>query len=161
MPEEISLEAYRKLVKAPAKPVYAATEAEEQSAYFDWIANVTPREPRLRWARHWPNGEYRTKATAAKLQRMGVASGPLDVWLFVPSQGHCGLVLEFKTAKGTTSTEQDEWIAHLAQSGWYVAVPRSWIVAARITLWYLGYPESRYAHFGSALVLLEGQPHEK
>jgi hypothetical protein len=91
-----------------------------------------------------PNGGYRDKITAGKLKAEGVKQGVPDVFLPLPCPstigGHtryCGLYVEMKRPKtgtqrkGTTSAEQDDWIAYLRQAGYAVGVVFDWREAAR------------------------------
>ena len=59
-------------------------EWREQEALFQWAALHTPQEPKLALLYAVPNGELRSKATAAKLQKMGVKAGVPDMCLPVP-----------------------------------------------------------------------------
>lgn len=137
MPTEMTLEEYREKYATRQRP--RATEAQEQIALFEWIGIVLPREPRLRWAFHVPNGEFRHKATAGKLKAMGVRPGVPDIWLPVPARslGYVGLVIELKSATGALSPVQSEWLAHLRLAGWHTFVAYGWIDAAKHICWYL------------------------
>jgi hypothetical protein len=91
-----------------------------------------------------PNGGYRDKITAGKLKAEGVKQGVPDVFLPLPCPSaisgnirYCGLYIELKRPKtgtqrkGTTSAEQDDWIAYLRQAGYAVSVVFDWREAAR------------------------------
>lgn len=141
----VTLEEYHELIKPKSKrkaAKYAATEAQEQIALLDWIAKVEPREGRLGRLFHVPNGEYRDKATGAKLQRMGVRPGVPDLWLVERSRGYVGCVIELKAAGGSTSDAQRAWLDHLCDQGWYAVTCYGWIAAARRLCWYLDQDEA-------------------
>ncbi len=93
-----------------------------------------------------PNGGYRDKITAGKLKAEGVKRGVPDICLPLPMQhqlagrspfGYCGLYVELKRPKtttqraGTTSPEQDDWIAYLRGAGYAVSVVFNWRDAAK------------------------------
>lgn len=70
-----------------------------------------------------PNGGKRDKREAARLKAEGVRAGMLDLVLPLarvrPSGGiWCGLYLELKVGRNTTSPEQDEWIEKLTAEGY-------------------------------------------
>lgn len=113
-------------------------EASMQAAFFQWVDTVKGRVPDLAYCAHWPNGEYRDKATAVKLQAMGVRRGPLDVWLYVRRGRHVGMAFDFKSPSGKLTPEQIDWVAHLRGQGWYVATFTNWVIAAREVADYLG-----------------------
>lgn len=121
------------------------SEASEQAAFFEWAAIAEPKIPELAFLAHWPNGEYRTKATAAKLQRMGVRCGPLDVWLFARRGIHPGMVFEFKSKRGKLTDAQLVWGSRLSGDGWKVDMFTDWQDAARSVCIYLG---ADYSQFG-------------
>lgn len=138
MPELMTLEEYHQEFGKPRqRAAYQAREADEQQALFQWIETVTPREPRLAYAFHVPNGELRDKATAAKLQRMGVKPGVPDIWLPVPSRGYSGLVMELKIPGGKPTPEQEHWMRELRVFNWCAGVEYGWLHGARSLCWYL------------------------
>jgi hypothetical protein len=73
---------------------------------------------------HLPFGEYRTKATAARLKRMGVVAGWPD-FILMPPTG-LGHFLELKRARGgTLSDAQSGFAAWCAANGVPYAVVKS------------------------------------
>lgn len=109
-----------------------AKEAEEQEALFEWAARLEGKYPDLKWMYHIANGEKRDKATAAKLQRMGVKSGVLDIFLPVAVNGFHGMYVEMKRLRGgVLSQEQLDWIDHLMRQGYYVLSCKGWEDASR------------------------------
>lgn len=112
--------------KEPSK--IKTTEAREQSLLVIWSHRKAVRDlmPELKWLHHSPNGEKRDIRTGNKLKSMGVKRGFPDLLLPVRIDANTpGLVIEMKSATGSTSPEQKEWLKHLAQQGWIVAVARS------------------------------------
>ena len=116
------------------------SEYTEQAALFEWATTVEGRIPDLAWLAHWPNGEYRTKATAARLKAAGVRRGPPDIWLPVRRLHYVGFVCELKARRGRLTPDQERWLAHLAAQGWWTGVYHDWTDAARALCTYLGYP---------------------
>ena len=131
-------------------------EWQEQQALFEWARLHEQAEPRLSLLYHSPNGELRTKATAAKLQQMGVKSGVPDVHLpisvqvlvvgaagFVVPQIYHGCWIELKRLRGVAQATpaQAWWITRLIEEGHYAAVCHGWVEAARKLCWYLHRPD--------------------
>lgn len=139
MPELMTLEAYHQEFGKPRqRAAYTAREADEQIALFQWIETVTSREPRIAWAFHVPNGEYRHKATAVKLKAMGVRPGVPDVFLPVSAHGYVGLAIELKVDGNEPDPEQRRWLQQLREVGWFANVYHGWVAAALAITWYLG-----------------------
>lgn len=120
------------------------SERTEQEALFDFLARLEGRIPELKWAFHVPNGEKRDKATAARLQRMGVRKGVPDVLLPVTRYdpqtnivSH-GLAIELKHGRGRETPEQLMWLGYLKRQGWQTATCYGWTEAARLLVRYLG-----------------------
>lgn len=98
-----------------------------------------------------PNGGQRDKITAGKLKAEGVKRGVPDICLPLPMYKepcagsarigtfaqYCGLYVEMKRPKaegqraGSTSDDQDDWIAYLRSVGYAVSVCFDWIAAAK------------------------------
>lgn len=72
-----------------------------------------------------PNGGKRNPKEAVRLKAEGVLSGIPDVCIAHPTSWYHGLYLEFKTAKGRTSQNQQDVIAQLRANGYRVDVVRS------------------------------------
>ena len=139
MPELMTLAEYHQEFGKPRqRAAYTAREADEQIALFQWIETVTSREPRLAWAFHVPNGEYRHKATAGRLKAMGVRQGVPDIFLPVSAQSYVGLAIELKVDGNDLSEEQDRWLQQLREVGWFANVYHGWVAAALAITWYLG-----------------------
>jgi hypothetical protein len=127
-------------VRAPAD-----SEAAHHEALVAACRLLTPRLPALAWLVHVPNGEYRPKTTAARLQRMGVQPGVPDFLLFWASgPQHVGLALELKRPSrqserdGGVSRDQARWLDHLESQGWCCVIAWSAEEALTEILRYLG-----------------------
>lgn len=101
-----------------------------------------PQHPELRWFFHVPNGGARSKAAAGKLKAAGVRPGVPDYLLPVAVRGvdfWRGLAIELKRTKGgAASSEQSDWLAHLDDEGWRVAICKGHAHAWREICEYLG-----------------------
>lgn len=100
-------------------------EHDEQSAFFQWIADNAARHPAFESVFAIPNGGFRHKPTAMRLQREGVRAGVPDIFVAYPSRGKGGMFIEMKRAGGKASdvrTTQWEWLERLEQNNYAVAV---------------------------------------
>lgn len=115
-------------------------EEIEQARVIKWSHKVAVRDlmPALRWLHHSPNGGKRDALAGAQMKALGVKPGWPDLILPARSRGNPGLVIEMKSATGSTSKEQKEWLAHFEQQGWRVEVARSAQEARTILCQYLG-----------------------
>ncbi len=108
----------RQATKTPA--LTGPSEDQIQIALFQWLdlqhPDIAP------WAHHSPAGGARSAVTGARFKAMGVRRGFPDFALYVPRAGFCGLAIELKAAKGRPTTEQIEWLDHLASAGWMAAL---------------------------------------
>ena len=95
------------------------------------------RHPELRLLFAVPNGGDRHPATAAKLKAEGVRPGVPDYVLPVARAGFHGLAIELKTASGSASREQKQWLADLREQGWRAEVCRGWEQALNTLTEYL------------------------
>ncbi len=123
------------------KPVCRSEEIE-QARVVRWshLPSVRALMPDLRWLHHSPNGGRRDAVTGAQLKAMGVKTGFPDLILPVRAAGRAGLVIEMKSATGSTSAPQKEWIAHFKAQGWEFGLARSAQQARTILCLYLGIP---------------------
>jgi hypothetical protein len=94
-------------------------EELEQSHFFQWLWNHFPKEKQL-LIFAIPNGgnrpkeEYITKSgerkkwcpEGAKLKRLGVVKGVLDIFVSIPRFPYHGLYIEFKSPDQSLSKEQ-------------------------------------------------------
>lgn len=98
-----------------------------------------------------PNGGLRDKITAGNLKREGVKRGVPDIFLPVPRGGYNGLFVEMKRRttgkgasrrqKGSTSDEQDDWIARLRARGYGAAAVVGFEAARQLIRDYLAQGE--------------------
>ena len=116
------------------------TEAQVHAAVIAWCRLVAPRDPQLRYLYHTPNGELRSKATAGRLQALGVAAGVPDLLWPVPRCGATGLALELKRRGGVASAAQADWLALYANTGWqtHTIASDDWRDAAAVIAGYSG-----------------------
>lgn len=143
--EELTLDEYRRLVRAPArrtaKATLARSEHGEQAALFETVAVYAPRYVELELLFAIPNGGERHGAVAAKMKAEGQKAGVPDICLPVARQGFHGLFLELKVGRNTPSPEQEQWMARLREQGYRVEVCHGMDVAWNIIRDYLGIEE--------------------
>lgn len=114
------------------------TEAQEQSALFEWAARMQGKYPTLRYMFAIPNGGSRNLIEARHLKEQGVKAGVPDIFLPSPAGMYCGLFIEMKRQKGgTVRPEQMEWLAELNRAGYKAVVARGFDEARQIILEYL------------------------
>ena len=114
------------------------TEAEEQTALFEWAELQSGRFPEVRLLYHVPNGGSRNKTEAARLRAQGVKAGVPDLCLPVARGGKHGLYIELKRQRGgRTSEEQEGWIKALRKQGFAAEVCKGWQEAAEMIVEYL------------------------
>ena len=106
-------------LQRPVKKPRARPEYDLHCAVVEYIHSVWPTN----LAHHAANGEIRSKATAAKLKRMGVRRGVPD--LCVPYGGGRTLWLEIKASRGRASAQQEAFIQRLRDFDHKVAIIRS------------------------------------
>lgn len=116
------------------------SEEIEQARVIKWSHKVAVRTlmPDLKWLHHSPNGGKRDALAGAQMKALGVKKGWPDLILPVRVDANTpGLVIEMKSATGSTSPEQKEWLEHFKTQGWIVAVARSAAEARTELCWYL------------------------
>ena len=95
------------------------TEAQEQTAVFNWAAVMVRRWPELRLLHHIPNGGSRNAREAHNLRMQGVKAGIPDIFLPVARGGWHGLYIEMKRRKGgRLSDEQAAMLEALREQGY-------------------------------------------
>lgn len=103
--------------------------------------------PELEWLHAIPNGGRRDGFTAALMKAEGVKKGICDINLPLPMRWesgdirYCGFYMELKRPtsgkaqtrkqKGSTSTDQDQFIAYARKVGYAVSVAFGWQAATR------------------------------
>lgn len=120
-----------------SNPIVRTSEHVEQVTLMRWAALQERRYPELALLYHIPNGEYRAKATAARLKQAGVRSGIPDLDLPVARGPWHGLRIELKAKGGRTSPEQAQWIEALTAEGYLARVCVGWEAARDLILEYL------------------------
>lgn len=126
-------------------------EEIEQARVIKWSHKVAVRDlmPALRWLHHSPNGGKRDAMAGAQMKALGVKKGFPDLILPVRVTAdnllgfHPGLVIEMKSATGSTSPEQKEWLAHFEAQDWEIRVARSASEARTHLCQYLGIPPNQ------------------
>lgn len=118
------------------------TEEVEQARLIRWSHLPRVREilPALRWLHHSPNGGERSAFAGAQMKALGAKPGFPDLILPVASGTHPGLIIEMKSATGTTSERQKEWIGHFEAQNWQTRIARSAQEARTHLCQYLGIP---------------------
>lgn len=114
------------------------TEAEEQTALFEWAQLMEKQLPPLTMMYAVPNGGSRNKIEAANLKRQGLQAGVPDICLAYPSGGFHALYIEMKVGKNKPSQKQKEWLGNLAKVGYATAVCYSCNEAITAIRKYLG-----------------------
>lgn len=113
------------------------TEAEEQTALFQWAALKEHTCPPLKMMYAVPNGGSRHRKEAMNLKLQGLKAGVPDICLAYPSGGYHGLYIELKVGKNKPSDKQKEWLSNLSAAGYMTAVCYGWMEAKRIIEIYL------------------------
>lgn len=113
------------------------TEAEEQTALFEWAALMEGRIPALKMLFAIPNGGSRHKMEAINLKRQGLKAGVPDVCLAYPSSGYHGLYIEMKVGKNKPSQVQKQWLSNLSEAGYKSVVCYSFNDAMKTIMDYL------------------------
>ena len=98
------------------------TEDGEQEVVIQWAAIVSHARPELLNLYHVPNEGKRSKAEAARQQRLGLRRGVPDLILDYPKGIYHGLRVEMKVKPNKTTTDQEAWLERLERAGYFVAV---------------------------------------
>ena len=114
------------------------SEHDEQVALFQFARVFAGRVPELELLFAIPNGEFRHKATAARLRAAGVKAGVPDIFLPVVRNGKAGLFIELKIGTNRTSAFQNWWLSALHAQGYACHVCYGWVEAAITIVRYLG-----------------------
>jgi len=108
-------------------------EQYEQIAFFEWARFYQFYD----YLYHVPNGGQRNIREGARLKKMGVKAGILDINLDYGNRGYHGLRIELKVRKGKISSLQQGWLDRLNKVGYHAVVVYGWEKAKDIVLWYL------------------------
>ncbi|MCI8442549.1 MAG: VRR-NUC domain-containing protein [Provencibacterium sp.] len=117
-----------------------STEAEEQTALFQWAGYV----PELDYMFAIPNGGSRNVIEAANLKRQGVKAGVPDIFLPVPRGPYHGLWIEMKVKPNKLTEKQRDWLAFLSRMGYRTAVCYGMNEARRDIVEYMQIGRERY-----------------
>lgn len=98
------------------------TEDGEQEAVIQWATLMRNARPELLNLYHVPNEGKRSKAEAARQQRLGLRRGVPDLILDYPKGIYHGLRVEMKVKPNKTTADQEAWLERLARAGYFVAV---------------------------------------
>ena len=98
------------------------TEDGEQEAVIQWATLMRNARPELLNLYHVPNEGKRSKAEAARQQRLGLRRGVPDLILDYPNGIYHGLRVEMKVKPNKTTADQEAWLERLARAGYFVAV---------------------------------------
>ena len=119
--------------------IHIPTEAQEQTAVFNWAAVMERRWPELRLLHHCPNGGSRNAREAHNLRMQGVKPGIPDICLPVARRGYHGLYIEMKRRKGgRLSDEQAAMLEALREQGYCAWVCKGANDAIDLITEYLG-----------------------
>lgn len=114
------------------------TEAQEQTALFQWAAMMQGRIPELACLHAIPNGGSRHPIEAVHLKQQGVKPGIPDIFLPCARGPWHGLYIEMKRRKGgRVSVEQQRMILALRAQGYKAEVCRGWEEAKNTICEYL------------------------
>ena len=108
------------------------TEDGEQQAVMEWAALMVNRWPALCMLYHVPNEAKRSKATAARMARMGLRAGVPDLCLDAPAGKYHGLRIELKVEPNRPTEEQRRWLRNLRVSGYFAAACYSAAAVPRV-----------------------------
>lgn len=96
-----------------------------QAEYFKILALNEAEFPYLKFIHAIPNGGQRNIIVAAKMKREGTKRGVPDINIPIANTWFHGCYLETKSAKGTLTKEQKEFMNFLYNHGYECAVCRS------------------------------------
>ena len=108
---------------------------------MEWAALMINRWPALCMLYHVPNEAKRSKATAARMARMGLRAGVPDLCLDAPAGKYHGLRIELKVEPNRPTEEQRRWLRNLRVSGYFAAACYSAAAAEALISDYLSLPD--------------------
>lgn len=98
------------------------TEAQIQTAVFNWSKGAAIKWPELNYMYHTPNGGSRNQIEAANLKRQGVKAGVPDICLPCSKGNYHGLYIELKRQGGKATPKQNDYLTFLASQGYHTAI---------------------------------------
>lgn len=113
------------------------SEHTEAVTLMKAVRLLEAKHPELRLLFAVPNGGDRHPAVAAKMKAEGVKAGVPDYVLPVARGPFHGLVIELKTATGSASREQKQWLSDLRDQGYRAEVCRGWEQAFNVIKEYI------------------------
>lgn len=114
------------------------TEAQEQTALFQWAAMMQGRIPELALLHSVPNGGSRHPIEALHLKQQGVKPGIPDIFLPCARGQYHGLYIEMKRRKGgRVSVDQKKMLLALRAQGYKAEVCLGWEEAKNTICEYL------------------------
>lgn len=129
-----------------------ASENAIQAAYFRWAALSEGKYPELALLHSIPNGAYKSPAARYLYKVTGLKSGVPDVFLPAARCGYHGLYIEFKSATGRVSDQQEYFARKLGDAGYLVVICRDAETAVQLTTQYLN---------GSYVAVNESEPRKR
>ncbi len=126
--------------RQPRKASACPLEEAEQIALFQWRDIAAKSIPELRWLHSSLNGVPLSPGLAAKMRRMGMTKGVVDVFLPVARNGYAGLYIEMKRRNGVPSDlsdDQSEFIDFAREQGYRADWCKGWERARDLILNYL------------------------
>ncbi len=126
--------------RQPRKTSACPLEEAEQIALFQWRDVAVKTLPELRWLHSSLNGVPLSPGLAAKMRRMGMTKGVVDVFLPVVRNGYAGLYIEMKRRNGVPSDlsdDQSEFIDFARTQGYRADWCKGWERARDLILNYL------------------------
>lgn len=112
-------------------------ESQEQNLVVSWARAHEKTTHGLSLLHSVPNGGFRNKREAARLQGEGALAGVPDLHLPVARRGFHGLYIEMKTAGGRVTKEQDRFLQAVANEEYLAVVAIGGDPAIYLLRWYL------------------------
>lgn len=116
------------------------SEDTEQISVMNWAHWHTGEYPALKWLHHIPNGGSRNQLEAKKLKEMGVKPGVADLFLPCPKGCYHGMYIEMKFGNNRHTDRQKEFLADMAETGYFVVTCYSYEDAKRMLKEYVSLP---------------------
>lgn len=114
------------------------SEHDEQTSVFAWKNMLQNKYVELGMLFAVPNAGKRSIGAARYYLAEGLQPGVPDIFLPVPKNGKCGLVIEMKVKPNKVTPEQKWWLASLESFGWKTSVCYSADEAIKVVCDYLG-----------------------
>lgn len=116
------------------------SEDTEQISLMNWAHWHTREYPALKWLHHIPNGGSRNQLEARKLKEMGVKAGVSDLFLPYPKGCYHGMYIEMKFGNNRHTDRQKEFLADMAETGYFVVTCYSYEDAKKVLEEYVTLP---------------------